>query len=101
MKAIRDQIDRAIAGAASLTGKRFGLFVASSLVATSAIVAAGMTSGGKDLGPLAALGGRSPAPRRVAAEAPAPAPEPEPEVESEPEVAPEAPAPEPESAPVV
>src|SRR4029077_9577285 len=38
-KAARGQFQRAVAGAASLTGKRFGLLVASSLVATSAIVA--------------------------------------------------------------
>jgi hypothetical protein len=95
------RIQAAMAAAASLTGKRFGLLVASSLVATSAIVAAGMSSGGRDLGPLAALVGRSLAAQRVAAEAPAPAPEPEPEVEAEPESAPEpvASAPEPAPAP--
>ena len=91
---IATRVQAAIAAAASLTGKRFGLLVASSLVATSAIVAAGMTSGGKDLGPLAALVGRSLAAQRVAAEAPAPEPEPEPVAEPEPE--PE-PAPEPEA----
>jgi phosphatidylinositol-3-phosphatase len=52
------QLQRATAAAASLTGKRFGLLVASSLVATSAIVAAAMTSS-SDSGPLAALLGRS------------------------------------------
>jgi phosphatidylinositol-3-phosphatase len=93
----------AIAAAAPLTSKRFGLLVASSLVATSAIVAAGMTSGGRDLGPLAALVGRSLAAQRVAAEAPAPepAPEPEAEVEAEPEPAPEPVVSAPEPAPVV
>jgi phosphatidylinositol-3-phosphatase len=49
---------KAVAAAASLTGKKFALMVASSLVATTGIVAAAMT-GGKDLGPLAALVGRS------------------------------------------
>jgi hypothetical protein len=99
----------AVAAAASLTGKRFGLLVASSLVATSAIVAAGFTSGSSGLGPLAStLLGRSlaadrspvaevapeaePEPEANAAE---PSPEPETAVEAEPEAAPE-PAPEPE-----
>ena len=56
----------AIAAAATLTGKRFGLLVASSLVATSAIVAAAATSQ-PEASPLAAvLGTASPptAPRR-------------------------------------
>jgi phosphatidylinositol-3-phosphatase len=69
MKAIRAQIDRAIAGAASLTGKRFGLLVASSLVATSAIVAAALTTPGGN-GPLAALLGRSLASDQTPVEAP-------------------------------
>jgi hypothetical protein len=106
----------AVAAAASLTGKRFGLLVASSLVATSAIVAAGMTSGSSGLGPLAStLLGRSlaadrtpvveAAPEAAEEESEAEASEPveassEPEtvVESEPEEAPE-PAPEPEPEP--
>jgi hypothetical protein len=76
----------AIAAAASLTGKRFGLLVASSLVATSAIVAAGMSSGGKDLGPLATLVGHSLAADKTPIEEAAPEPEPEPEaVTPEPE----------------
>ena len=93
------RIKTAIDAAASLTGKRFGLLVASSLVATSAIVAAGMTSSGNDLGPLAALVGRSLAAQKVAPEAAAAEPEPaaEPEVEAEPEAV----ASEPESAPIV
>lgn len=98
------RVQAAIAAAASLTGKRFGLLVASSVVATSAIVAAGMSSSGRDLGPLAALVGRSLAAQRVAAQAPAPAPapEPEPEVEAEPqESAPEPVESAPEPAPVV
>jgi hypothetical protein len=49
---------RAIAAAASLTGKRFGLLVASSLVATSAIVAAALTNP-SGVSPLAALVGQS------------------------------------------
>lgn len=49
---------RAMAAAATLTGKRFGLLVASSVVATSAIVAGAMTGTGSS-GALAALVGRS------------------------------------------
>lgn len=47
-----------MAAAATLTGKRFGLLVASSVVATSAIVASAMTGTGSS-GALAALIGRS------------------------------------------
>jgi hypothetical protein len=74
MTAVRAQIDRAIAAAATLTGKRFGLLVASSLGATSAIVAAAATTPG-DNGPLAALLGRSLASEETPIEAPAAAPE--------------------------
>jgi len=49
---------RAVVAAATLTGKRFGLLVASSLVATSAIVVSAMTGAGGS-GALAALLGRS------------------------------------------
>ena len=52
--AIRAKAGQAIAAAASLTGKRFGLLVASSVVATSAIVASAMTGTGGS-GALAAL----------------------------------------------
>ncbi len=48
----------AIDAASSLSGKRFGLLVASSVVATSAIVASAMTGAGSS-GALAALLGRS------------------------------------------
>jgi Phosphoesterase family len=51
-------LQRAIEAAASLTGKRFGLLVASSLVATSGIVAVGL-SGASGLGPVAGLLSRS------------------------------------------
>jgi hypothetical protein len=77
---------RALAAAATLTGKRFGLLVASSVVATSAIVASAVTGAGGS-GALAALVGRSlasdntpvaaaPEPARSSsrAESPAPAP---------------------------
>jgi hypothetical protein len=76
MKATTGIFQRATAAAASLTGKRFGLLVASSLVATSAIVAAAATSS-TDHGPLAGLLGRSLAASRTpVAPAPSIAPEP-------------------------
>ena len=56
--AILGPLQRAMAAAATLTGKRFGLLVASSVVATSAIVASAMTGTGSS-GALAALVGRS------------------------------------------
>lgn len=62
---------KAIAAAATVTGKKFALMVASSLVATTGVVGAALTSSGNDLGPLSALVGRS----LVSSEAPA-APEP-------------------------
>lgn len=52
--AIRAKAAQAVGAAASLTGKRFGLLVASSVVATSAIVASAMTGTGGS-GALAAL----------------------------------------------
>ncbi|MGA8744714.1 MAG: alkaline phosphatase family protein [Solirubrobacterales bacterium] len=58
MRALSDPLRRAIAAAATLTGRRFGLLVASSLVATSAIIASAITNPA-DEGPLAALLGRS------------------------------------------
>jgi hypothetical protein len=67
---------RAMAAAATLTGKRFGLLVASSVVATSAIVASAMTGTGSS-GALAALVGRSLASDNTPAVT-APAPEPSP-----------------------
>ena len=57
MKRLTGTFDRAVAAAASLTGKRFGLLVASSVVATSGIVASAL-SNPVDNGPLAALVGR-------------------------------------------
>jgi hypothetical protein len=67
---------RAMAAAATLTGKRFGLLVASSVVATSAIVASAMTGTGGS-GAMAALIGRSLASDNTpTAAAPAPAPSP-------------------------
>jgi hypothetical protein len=106
--AIQARVRQAVAAAATLTGKRFGLLVASSVVATSAIVASAMTGTGGS-GALAALIGQSlasdntPVASAPAAEpeaeesAPAPSPEnasPQPEAsyapEATPEVAPEA-----------
>jgi hypothetical protein len=108
--AIRAQVRRAVAAAATLTGKRFGLLVASSVVATSAIVASAMTGTGGS-GALAALIGQSlasdntpvasapPAEPEAEESAPAGASEgssPSPEASYAPEAAPEAP---PEAAP--
>jgi hypothetical protein len=91
-------IHRAIAAAATLTGKRFGLLVASSLVATSAIVASAATTPGGN-GPLAALLSRSLAAESApVAVAPELAPSPEPSVAATP--SPAGPA-EAEAAPVV
>jgi phosphatidylinositol-3-phosphatase len=56
--ATQAQVRRAVTAAATLTGKRFGLLVASSVVATSAIVASAMTGTGGS-GALAALIGQS------------------------------------------
>jgi phosphatidylinositol-3-phosphatase len=56
--ALTGPLRRAMAAAATLTGKRFGLLVASSVVATSAIVASAMTGTGSS-GAVAALIGRS------------------------------------------
>jgi hypothetical protein len=56
--AMMGPLRRAMAAAATLGGKRFGLLVASSVVATSAIVASAMTGTGNG-GALAALVGRS------------------------------------------
>jgi phosphatidylinositol-3-phosphatase len=58
MSALGAPFRRAVAAAATLTGRRFGLLVASSLVATSAIVASALTNP-SGIGPLAALLGRS------------------------------------------
>jgi hypothetical protein len=55
---VKAAIRAAIGAASSLTGKRFGLLVASSVVATSAIVASAMTGAGSS-GALAALLGRN------------------------------------------
>jgi len=106
---------KAIAAAASLTGKRFSLLVASSLVATTGVVAVG-ASGSESTSPIAAAAVRSlleeegtavaaapvaPAPEFTPSSS-SPAPEPSAEAASSgplpaPAPAPEAPAPEPEA----
>jgi hypothetical protein len=74
---MRTHLQRAVEAAASLTGKRFGLLVASSLVATSAIVATAL-SNPSGVSPLAALVGQSLAAGDApAASEPAPASPPE------------------------
>jgi hypothetical protein len=97
MKALSRLFQRAMAAAASLTGKRFGLLVASSLVATSAIVAASMTSSNGS-GPLAALLGRSLAANTtpvLSKPAPGPAPAPSSGGGASPSPAPASPSPAP------
>lgn len=80
MTGISALVAKAIAVAATLTGKKFALMVASSLVATTEVLAAGLTSSSNDLGPLAGLLGRN----LAAGEAPASAePEAEPEAAAE------------------
>lgn len=74
MRALRSRFDRAAAAAASLSSRRFGLLVASSLVATSAVIAAAMT-GTNGLGPLAGLIDRSLAADRTSAPSTPAAPE--------------------------
>ena len=59
MKALKRAGAQAVEAAESLTGRRFGLLVASSLVATTAIVATGLNSASGGSGPLAALLGQS------------------------------------------
>ncbi len=108
-QALLGPLQRAMAAAATLTGKRFGLLVASSLVATSAIVAAAATNS-SDSGPLAALLGRSlaanttpalsePAPSPEPAASAGPSPSPEPASSSPAPLPAPAPAPAPEPAP--
>jgi hypothetical protein len=60
MKVLKGQVSRAIAAAETLTGKRFNLLVASSLVATTAILGSALTGTG-DNGALAALLAQRPA----------------------------------------
>jgi outer membrane biosynthesis protein TonB len=72
----------AMAAAATLTGKRFGLLVASSVVATSAIVAAAATSQ-PEASPIASILGHSLAADRTPVQAAPQAEEQEPEVEEE------------------
>jgi hypothetical protein len=109
VKRLRGPFDRAFAAAGTLTGKRFGLLVASSVVATSAIVASAMTGTGNS-GALAALLGRSfasdnvPVASSPPAESPppaspGPASSPPPEAVSPEPVGAPAPAPEPAPAP--
>lgn len=70
MLKVNSLIDKAIVVAASLTGKKFGLLVASSVVATSAVVASATMSPEGGLSPLAALLGRSLASDSAPAESP-------------------------------
>ena len=71
MRSLRKSFRDAFAAAETLTGKRFGLLVASSVVATAAIVASAMTGTGNS-GALAALLSRGLAPAGVPAASSAP-----------------------------
>jgi phosphatidylinositol-3-phosphatase len=73
MKLLAGPLQKAAAAAAALTGKRFALLVASSLVATTGIVAVG-TSGSGGLSPIAAAAAQALMEEEVAAVAPAPIP---------------------------
>jgi hypothetical protein len=77
VKLLAGPLQKAIAAAATLTGKRFALLVASSLVATSGVVAVGL-GGSHGVGSLAAAAGLLEEPPAAATAAPAPAPEPTP-----------------------
>jgi phosphatidylinositol-3-phosphatase len=77
---LRVRLRAALAAAATLTGKRFGLLVASSVVATSAIVAAAATNQ-PEASPLASILGHSLAADRTPVAAVEPTSEPEPEEE--------------------
>jgi phosphatidylinositol-3-phosphatase len=90
---LKAALAQAVEAADSLGGKRFGLLVASSLVATTAIIAAALTSSPNESGPLAGVLARSltadPAPVAAApaAEAPEAGPEPAPAAPAAPEAA--------------
>jgi hypothetical protein len=115
MRTLRRWLHDATATAADFTGKRFGLLVASSLVATSAIVASALTGTGNSGALAALLGSRpveptaavsptpsSPPPRREASgpsPSPAPAQSIAPLVSEGPAPAPSSPPPSPPSEP--
>jgi phosphatidylinositol-3-phosphatase len=110
VKLLADPIRKAAAAADSLTGKRFSLLVASSLVATTGIVAVGL-SGSGGISPMEAAAAQALLEEESAAVAVAPAPTPETSSASSPEPASgagaassgplPAPAPAPEAAPAV
>ena len=95
---IRQRLRAAMAAAATLTGKRFGLLVASSVVATSAIVAAAATNQ-PEASPLASILGHSLAADRTPVKVVEPAAEPEPEEVAEAVGNESTPAPEPSITP--
>jgi phosphatidylinositol-3-phosphatase len=109
VKLLSGLIEKATAAAASLTGKRFSLLVASSLVATTGIVAVGL-SNSSGLSPMETAVAKALLEEEAVAVAPAPvAPEPSSSAPALPEAAPSAeaassgplpaPAPAPEAAP--
>jgi hypothetical protein len=77
VKLIREPLEKAIAAAATLNGKSLGLLIASSLVATTGIVAAGASSSG-GISPFETAAARALMEEEaVVASAPAPSPAPE------------------------
>jgi hypothetical protein len=94
--AIGAQLGKLIAAAGAITGKKLGLLIATSLIATSGIVASALTGSG-GIGPVtaAAMAGLFDQPTAATT---APTPEPAPEAVSTPEASPE-PAPSVEAAP--
>ena len=94
MRLLAGPLQKTIAAAASLTGKRFSLLVASSLVATTGVVAVG--AGGSGTSPIAAAAVRALMEEESAAVAAPAAPEP-----TSPSTSPPTPAPSGESAPSV
>ncbi|HET9197236.1 MAG TPA: alkaline phosphatase family protein [Solirubrobacterales bacterium] len=108
MKLLAGPMRKATAAADSLTGKRFSLLVASSLVATTGIVAVGLSSAG-GMSPMEAAAAKALLADESAVVAAAPAPAPEASPAPAPEAAPSAeaaspgplpaPAPAPEAAP--
>jgi hypothetical protein len=103
MKLLAPILQKAAAAASSLTGKRFSLLVASSLVATTGIVAVALSSSGT-LSPMEAAAARALLEEESTAVAPTPAspeasPSPAPEAAPSPEPSASAPLPAPEPAP--
>ena len=96
MKLLTAAIQKATAAAASLTGKRFSMLVASSLVATTGVVAVGLSSS-SGMSPMEAAAAKALLAEESAVVAAAPAPAPEASFSPEPETSSSAPESSPES----